>query len=99
MLRAKKYLLEKTKYMQNQVADFFEIPQDALLNLPRITIIGDVQLYLENHHGIIEYHSGKIRVSISGGELEMSGSNLKLKNIKADEIAVEGKIDRLTFNR
>lgn len=99
MLRAKRLLLDKAKQIQNQFADFLEIPQDALLDLPRITIIGDLRLFLENHRGIIEYTSEKIRVSVSGGQLEITGQNLALKNIKPDEIAVEGRIDTLAFNR
>jgi sporulation protein YqfC len=67
MFKAAKYILERTKQIQSQLAETFEIPQDALLNLPRITMIGDAQFYLENHRGIIEYTSEKIRVSILGG--------------------------------
>lgn len=97
MFKATKYLLEKTKQLQNQFAEAFEIPQDALLDLPRITLIGDAQLYLENHRGIIEYTSEKIRVSVVGGSLEIIGEEMILKNIKPDEIAVRGTISQLLF--
>lgn len=97
MLKATKYLREKTKRIQNQFAEVFEIPQDALLNLPRITLIGDSQLYLENHRGIIQYTSERIRVSILGGQLEILGQEMFLKNIKPDEIAVHGTINQLSF--
>lgn len=98
MLSSKKGLLDKTKKVQDQFANLLDLPQDALLDLPRITIIGDKQLYLENHRGIIEYSPERIRVSVAGGQLEITGQNFSLKNIKADEIAVEGKILGLVFN-
>jgi len=97
MLKATKYLLEKTRKIQNQFAEAFEIPQDALLNLPKITIIGDEELHLENHKGIIEYSSERIRVSVLGGSLEITGGAMVLKNIKPDEIAVRGTIRQLLF--
>ena len=99
MAKARKYFVEKTKQIQNQLAEAFEIPQDALLDMPRITMIGDAQFYLENHRGIIEYTSEKVRVSVLGGSLEITGANLVLKNIKQDEIAIQGMISQLTFAR
>lgn len=97
MFKATKYLIEKTKQFQSQFAESFEIPQDALLNLPRITMIGDAQFYLENHRGIIEYSSERIRVSVLGGSLEITGKDMILKNIKPDEIAIHGTISQLIF--
>ena len=97
MLNPKRGLLHKTKKVQDQFASFLEIPQDALMDLPRITIIGNKQLYLENHRGIIEYTPQRIRVSVAEGQLEISGEDFSLKNIKADEIAVEGKIHGVVF--
>jgi len=97
MLKATGFLWEKTRRIQNQFAEALEIPQDALLDLPRITMIGDAQLYLENHKGIIEYSTEKIRVSVLGGSLEIIGKDLTLKNIKPDEIAAYGTIKQLVF--
>lgn len=98
MLNSKKGLREKTKKVQDHFVNWLDMPQDALLDLPRITIIGDKQLYLENHRGIIEYSPQRVRVSVAGGQLEISGQNFSLKNIKADEIALEGKILGLAFH-
>ncbi|MDS1029454.1 sporulation protein YqfC [Bacillota bacterium LX-D] len=96
---SKNFLASKRKKIQNQFVDFLELPQDALLDLPKITITGDKYLCLENHRGIIEYNSEKIRVSVLGSQLEISGKELILKNIKTDEIAVEGQIEGLLFLR
>ena len=79
------------------MANYLELPKDLLMNLSRITLIGDIQLHIENHRGIIEYTKEKIRISISMGELVIVGEDLVLRNIFPDEIAVEGKIKALNI--
>ncbi|MGI6552084.1 MAG: sporulation protein YqfC [Bacillota bacterium] len=94
----KKSFLEKTRQMQQDVVDFLEMPKDVMLDLPKITIIGDLQLFLENHRGIIEYQRERIRVKISNGELEIKGQDLLLRHLKPDEMAVEGLITGISFD-
>lgn len=87
---------DKKKRMEI-LANYLELPKDLLMNLPRITLVGDMQLHIENHRGIIEYTKEKIRISISIGELVIVGEGLMLRNIFPDEIAVEGKIKALNI--
>ncbi|HBG22164.1 MAG: sporulation protein YqfC [Syntrophaceticus sp.] len=87
---------DKKKHMES-LANYLELPKDLLMNLSRITLIGDIQLHIENHRGIIEYTKEKIRISISMGELVIVGEDLVLRNIFPDEIAVEGKIKALNI--
>lgn len=77
------------------LADYLELPKDLMLDLPRITLLGNLQLIIENHRGIIEYTKERIRISTSLGELLIDGEGLILRNIFPDEIAVDGKITSL----
>lgn len=87
---------DKKKHLES-LSNYLELPKDLLLNLPRITLVGDIQLHIENHRGIIEYTKERIRISISMGELVIVGEGLVLRNIFPDEIAVEGKIKALNI--
>jgi len=77
------------------LADYLELPKDLVLDLSRITLLGNIQLIIENHRGIIEYTKERIRISTSLGELVIDGEGLVLRNIFPDEIAVDGKIASL----
>ena len=79
------------------MADIFELPQDLLFNLPRITMIGNIQLYIENYGGIIEYSGNVLRLKIKNGEIIIKGKDLKIKNFFADEMFVEGEITSLEY--
>ncbi len=91
-------LRDLRKKVRKQFADFLEIPGDIMLDLPKITLVGNVQLFIENHRGILEYTPEGIRVSIAEGEVAVTGENLILRNILPDELCVEGKIFSLKFN-
>ena len=88
---------ERKKQFQQQVANFLDIPQDLLMDLPKLVLTGDVQLSIENHRGILAYTAEVVRVSTTIGDLEVTGLDLTLKNILPDEIMVEGRIKSIAF--
>ena len=88
---------EKKKKWPENLANFFELPKELLLNLTRMTLVGNLQLYLENYGGIIEYSAELLRLKIKGGEIIIRGKNLAIKHFVGDEIFIEGEIGSLEF--
>lgn len=84
------------KWHQN-LADLLELPREIVLNLPRLTVIGNLQCYLENHRGVIEYSTEKIRLSVNGGEVMISGSDLVIRYLGSEEIAIDGTIGMVRY--
>ncbi len=85
------------KNWRQGLADMFELPQDIMLDLPRLTVIGNGQCSFENHRGIIEYTEEKVRLSVNGGEIVIEGGSLIIRYMTDDEIAVEGNICRIHY--
>jgi len=83
--------------VKRQFSEALELPGDVVLDLPKIIMIGNIQLFIENHRGIIEYTPEGVRVSVGEGEVTVNGENLMLRNILPDELCVEGKIRSLSF--
>jgi len=79
------------------MADFLEIPADVVLDLPKLTITGRNELYLENHKGIIEYSTSRMRVNLSRGYLEINGEGLEIQALMPDEMKVIGEIDSIRY--
>lgn len=86
------------KRVKRQVSDFLEIPSDVMLDLPKIVLVGDLQLFVENHRGIVEYTPEVVKLIVGEGEICVTGENLSIRNIMADEIIVEGKIKAVNLN-
>ncbi|HBC92879.1 MAG TPA: sporulation protein YqfC [Pelotomaculum sp.] len=83
--------------VKRQFSEAMELPGDVVLDLPKIIMVGNIQLFIENHRGIIEYTTEGVRVSVGEGEVTVIGENLMLRNILPDELCVEGKIRSLSF--
>jgi sporulation protein YqfC len=79
------------------IADFFELPQEIILDLPRVTQVGNVQLYIENHRGVIAYDENEIRLSVKNGEIIIRGEKMQIKNLLEEELLIKGVIGSLTY--
>lgn len=80
------------KKFHKLTAEMLEMPQDVVYDLPRLTLIGDRQLYIENHRGVVHFSSEKLMLALSRGQLEVSGSDLVIRTIWTEEVFVEGVI-------
>ncbi|HRY12151.1 MAG TPA: sporulation protein YqfC [Syntrophomonadaceae bacterium] len=87
----------KRELISKAMADFLEIPADVVLDLPKLTITGRNELYLENHKGIIEYSTSRMRVNLSRGYLEINGEGLEIQALMPDEMKVIGEIDSIRY--
>jgi sporulation protein YqfC len=88
---------KRREFFNRAMADFLEIPRDLVLDLPKVTIIGTTELYLENHRGIIEYSLERLRVNLSRGFLEIQGQNLEIRALLTDEMSVSGEIRSIKY--
>lgn len=80
------------KKFHKLTASLLDMPEDVVFELPRLTVIGDRQLYIENHRGVIHFSNEVLRLALSKGELEVSGEQLIIRTIWSDEVFVEGII-------
>ncbi|CUH94157.1 hypothetical protein P22_0219 [Propionispora sp. 2/2-37] len=81
-----------------KLAGLLEIPQDIVMDLPRITMLGNKQLLIENHRGIIEYTPLVVRIKLNQGELIVTGSNLVLGNLQMEQIFIEGIVEAIRYD-
>lgn len=80
------------------IAELFEIPDDLIFDLPRMTLLGNKQLLIENHKGIIEYTTQIVRIRLKQGVVIVVGSNLSLGSLQVEQILVEGLIQSLRYD-
>lgn len=79
--------------------EVFDIPRELILDLPRLTLIGDLQLLIENYSGLQHYEPQRIEIVTKLGLLRIIGTELGLSYISADELLVRGHISRLEYVR
>lgn len=83
--------------LRKMTAELLDLPQDVVFDLPRFTMIGNMQLYIENHRGVRHFSSEQLRLTLTTGEVEIEGSGLVIRSILAEEVFVEGKITNIRY--
>lgn len=83
--------------LKGRMANLFELPQDVVLDVSRVTLLGDVQLAIENHRGLIEYTDEKVTVGIPKGQVVITGSELSIGTVTAEAVTILGRISGLRF--
>lgn len=90
-------MYKKKEAISKAMTDFLEIPRDLVFDLPKLTIIGRTEIYLENHRGIIEYGLTRIRIGLSRGFLQIEGQDLEIKELIPDEMSIAGEVHSIRY--
>ena len=82
-----------------RAARLFDLPADAVANVPRVELVGDGELRMAPHRGILAY--GPEEIHISGGKLVVlvRGSGLELRAMTPEELLITGTITAIEFMR
>ena len=75
----------------------FDLPADGIAGVPRLELVGDGELRVENHKGILAY--GREEIHISGGIylIKISGQDLELRAMTGIELLITGKIAQIVL--
>lgn len=83
--------MERRK-MLSAVAELFDLPADVVAGLPRLEMVGNRQLYLEQHTGILTYSETQIDLNTADGVLRVKGEKLFLLAMTGEEVRIGGRI-------
>lgn len=74
-----------------------EIPKDMVLNLPRISLFGNLQCCVENHQGILRYTPEQIGLQAGKYRIYIDGQELVITSLSAEIIYIEGRIGQVRY--
>ena len=81
------------------IADTMRVPKDAAMDLPRVSVCGDREIYIENHKGLAEYGDTAIRVKMKDGEIRVFGRDLKIIVMKYNNIVINGEFKAVEYEK
>lgn len=84
--------------IKEKIAEFLVLPKEVVLDYPKISLIGNRQITIENYKGIIEYDSQRIRINTSKGLVIILGENLEINTLTLEEIYISGNISNVGFS-
>ncbi len=90
---AKNWLQEMHKWMTEKM----DLPEDVMMDLPRITMIGQIHIYIENHRGLLTFADNEVRLLLKQGQLLIKGEQFVIKIILPEEILLQGKVVEVIY--
>lgn len=79
------------------ISEKLDLPKDIILSVPRITIVGDNEITIENHKGIIVFDRNIIRINTKVKVVNIEGENFEILYIGDSTISVSGKFKSISY--
>ena len=83
------------KRISESIADAWGVPKEVIMNIPKLTIAGASEIYIENHKGILSYTDTEIRVSTPMGIVRVFG--LSIDRIRLEDILISGQFKQIEY--
>lgn len=78
--------------LRQELAEILELPLDVTMDLPKVTIVGDLGVLIQNHRGLIRYDPGRIVVGVGSGQIVIAGRSLEIEEVSSEDMVVRGVI-------
>lgn len=85
------------RQLRKFAAKMLDLPADVTMEMPRITMIGQIHMYIENHRGVLLFNDKELRLLLTKGQLLVTGEKLVIRAILTEEVLIEGKVDGVQF--
>lgn len=87
----------KNKNMKTRLNKMLEVPDEVVMQVPKLTILKFEEVLIENYKGILEYQDFFIRIQTHIGIVNINGYQLSLEEMTVDDLVVKGKIESIDF--
>lgn len=88
---------EKIIKVKEEVADKLDLPREIVLDIPKLTIIGNKEITIENHKGILAFQESLIKVNSSLGVIELQGKDFEITFIGGNTLCLRGSFSNIVY--
>lgn len=81
------------------IADSMNMPKDVVMDLPKLSICGDREIYIENHKGLLEYTNTGICIKMKDGIMRLIGNGLRIIVLETDRMVINGEFERVEYEK
>ncbi len=93
--KKKDVLLKKSA--AETLANALELPPDSLSSMPRLSMCGNREVFIEGHRGILEYDDTVVRLSAGSFIIRIVGTSLSILSLSPDAVTVAGFVFSVEF--
>lgn len=85
--------------MRKWASKWFDLPQDVTSDVPRVEVIGNERLKIENHRGVALFSPRQLIMKAKIGAIHITGDQLCIKAIYPEVVWVEGMIYEVKYQK
>jgi sporulation protein YqfC len=85
--------------LREKMAKTLDASKEIVLDVAKITLIGNSEMTVENHKSIIEYTDQKIVLESGKGKILIVGEGLELKSVARELVYITGCFSGLNFRK
>lgn len=89
--------MQRKSGLRDRLVSLLELPGDAVLDVARVTMVGDMEMVIENHRGVTEYTPSRVVLTVPEGQMAIDGEELRIGAISPDQVTLLGKIRGLRY--
>lgn len=84
--------MERKESLLERASQILDIPGDALAGYFRLELLGDREVRMWQHRGILAYGSEEIHISAGNMTVRVKGEGLELRSMNPEELLITGHI-------
>lgn len=88
---------QRKKTLLERASEVLDLPAQAMAILPIMELVGDKELRIENHRGILAYAPEELHISGGAFLIKVQGSQLDLRIMTGVELLITGKISGIAL--
>lgn len=85
------------KKIKQRIKETLEMPAYVVMNSPKVVLDSNLNVWIENYTGIIEYSQDTVKVNTADFIIKISGQNLLIDFITNEDLSVSGKIISVVY--
>jgi len=84
---------------KEKILNKLEFPHDIALDLPKIIVIGNREIIIENHKGIIFFETNMVKINSRIGAIVIKGDEFEILFIAETSITISGIFQGISYER
>ncbi|EHI98072.1 MULTISPECIES: sporulation protein YqfC [unclassified Clostridium] len=88
---------EKFQKGREKILNKLDFPSDISLDLPKIIVVGDREITIENHKGIIFFETNMVKINSRIGAIVISGRDFEILFIAETSITISGVFKGISY--
>lgn len=82
---------------REKIANALELPKEIVLNLPKIILLGNKSVVIQNYKGVFLFEDDTVKINTCSGIVAVHGRKLMITEINTEDLYIEGRIKSVEF--